>query len=76
MKPPNSGHFGDSDYVRSREVVPFSEVAYEATPTDKDRGGVVYRYAEIVDHVDEAAERALVDKETYLGLIQDGTTLP
>ena len=43
VKPPNSGHFGDSDYVRSREVVPFSEVAYEATPTDNDRGGVVYR---------------------------------
>ena len=38
MKPPNSGHFGDSDYVRSREVVPFSEVDYEATPTDNDRG--------------------------------------
>ena len=43
VKPPNSGHFGDSDYVRFREVAPFSEVAYEATPTDNDRGGVVYR---------------------------------
>ena len=43
VKPPNSGHFGDRDYVRSREVVPFSEVAYEATPTDNEHGGVVYR---------------------------------
>ena len=25
VKPPNSGHFRDSDYVCSREVVPFPE---------------------------------------------------
>ena len=75
MKPPNSGHFGDSHYVRSREVVPFSEVAYEATPTDSNHNimhigamGVWFTancmHAELVDRVDEAAKRALVDKET------------
>ena len=30
----------------------------------------------IADHVDELAKRVLVDKETYLGLRQHGTTLP
>ena len=70
MKPPNSGHFGDSHYVRSREVVPFSEVACEATPTDSAHGGVVYRQlhargARSSWTMDEAAKRALVDKETY-----------
>ena len=70
MKPPNSGHFGDSHYVRSREVVPFSEVAHEATPTDSASGRVWFiancMHAEIVDRVDEAAKRPLVDKMALL----------
>ena len=32
MKPPNSGHFGDSDYVRSREVVVGTQTEKGKTP--------------------------------------------
>ena len=65
VKPRNSGHFGDSHYVRSR--------LSRRLPTKPrpPRAPVGVRFiancihAEIVERVDEAAERALVDKETY-----------
>ena len=39
VKPLNNGHFGGSNVVRCREVVPISEVIVEATPLNNGLDG-------------------------------------